>query len=54
LLSKSPFMQRMVFDVIRGDRTFREMTAALILGMPRIVVESLFKHEPAHAGMADA
>ncbi|HEX9091356.1 MAG TPA: hypothetical protein VF831_07690, partial [Anaerolineales bacterium] len=44
LLSKSPYMQEMVFDVIRGDRTFKEMTAALILGMPRIVVETLFKH----------
>jgi flavin-dependent dehydrogenase len=54
LLSRSPFMQRMVFDVIRGDRTFKEMTTALILGMPRIVVETLFKHEAAQVQVADA
>jgi geranylgeranyl reductase family protein len=53
LISKSPFMQRMVFDVIRGDRTFKEMTSALILGMPRIVVESLFKHEQPKMQTAD-
>lgn len=53
LLSKSPFMQRIVFDVIRGDRTFKEMTTALILGMPRIIAESLFKHEQPKTQMAD-
>jgi geranylgeranyl reductase family protein len=53
MLSKSPFMQQMIFDVIRGDRTFREMTAGLILGMPRIVVESLFKHQQPKIQMAD-
>jgi geranylgeranyl reductase family protein len=53
LLSKSPFMQRMVFDVIRGDRTFKQMTSALIMGMPRIVVESIFKHEQPAVQMAD-
>ena len=53
LLSKSPFMQQMVFDVIRGDRTFIEMTTALLLGMPRIVVETLFKHEQRKMQMAD-
>ncbi len=45
LLSKSPFMQQMVFDVIRGDRSFKEMTTALLLGMPRIVIETLLKHQ---------
>ncbi len=54
LLSKSPFMQRTVFDVIRGDRSFREMTSALLLGMPRIVIEALFKHEHAMTQAADA
>ncbi len=54
LLSKSPFMQQMVFDVIRGDRSFREMTTALLLGMPRIVIETLFKHEQARASTAEA
>jgi len=53
LLSKSPFMQHMVFDVIRGDRTFKEMTAALLLGMPRIVAETLFKPGQAQIQMAD-
>jgi len=53
LLSKSPFMQQIVFDVIRGDRTFREMTAALILGMPRIVVETLLAHQQRRTQMAD-
>jgi len=53
LLSKSPFMQQMVFDVIRGNRTFKEMTTALILGMPRIVAESLFRHEQPAAQMAN-
>jgi geranylgeranyl reductase family protein len=54
LLSRSPFMQQMVFDVIRGDRTFKEMTAALFLGMPRIVAESLFKPGQAKMQMADS
>lgn len=54
LLSKSPFMQQMVFDVIRGDRSFREMTSALVLGMPRIVIETLFKHEQTITQAADA
>jgi geranylgeranyl reductase family protein len=53
LISKSPFMQQMVFDVIRGDRSFKEMTSALLLGMPRIVIETLFKHEQAMAQVAD-
>jgi len=54
LLSKSPFMQQMVFDVIRGDRSFKEMTTALLLGLPRIVVETLFKHEEVLSQTADA
>lgn len=54
LLSKSPFMQQMVFDVIRGDRSFKEMTAALLLGMPRIVIETLFKREQTLMQAADA
>lgn len=54
LLSKSPFMQQMVFDVIRGDRSFKEMTTALVLGMPRIIIESLFKHEQVVPQAADA
>lgn len=45
LLSRSPTMQEMVFDVIRGGLTFKQLTTGLLLGMPRIVVESLFKHE---------
>jgi flavin-dependent dehydrogenase len=54
LISKSPFMQQMVFDVIRGDRSFTEMTRALLIGMPRIVVETLFKYGQAIAQAADA
>jgi geranylgeranyl reductase family protein len=54
LLSKSPFMQQMVFDVIRGDRSFKEMTTALVLGMPRIIIETLFKQEHVVAQAADA
>ena len=53
LLSKSPFMQDMVFDVIRGDRTFKQMTAALLFGMPRIVMETLFRHDQPKAQLAD-
>ena len=53
LMSKSPFMQKMVFDVIRGDRTFIDMTTGLLFGMPRILVETLFKHEPPKVQMAD-
>jgi geranylgeranyl reductase family protein len=53
LLSKSPHMQEIIFDVIRGDRTFIEMTRSLLLGMPRIVVETLFKHEQQKIQMAD-
>ena len=52
-LSKSPFMQQMVFDVLRGDRTFKEMTAGLVLGMPRIVAQTLFKHHQPGLRMAD-
>jgi geranylgeranyl reductase family protein len=54
MLSKSPFMQQMVFDVLRGDRSFKEMTTSLLLGMPRIVFETLFKREPSVAQAADA
>jgi geranylgeranyl reductase family protein len=54
LLSKSPFMQQMIFDVIRGDRSFKEMTASLLLGMPRIVIETLFRHEQTMMQAADA
>jgi geranylgeranyl reductase family protein len=54
LISKSPFMQQMVFDVIRGDRSFTEMTTALMLGMPRIVIETLFKYGQTIAQAADA
>ena len=54
LLSKSPYMQQVVFDVIRGDRSFREMTTALLLGMPRIVVETFFKREQSMVQAADA
>ena len=53
LISKSPFMQQIIFDAIRGDRTFKEMTTALVLGMPRILVETLFKHEQPKMQMAD-
>jgi geranylgeranyl reductase family protein len=53
LISKSPYMQQIVFSVIRGDSTFKEMTTALLLGMPRIVRETLFKHEQTVTQMAD-
>ncbi len=53
-LSKSPFMQQMVFDVIRGDRTFKEMTAGLLLGVPRIVIETLFNHQATISQAAEA
>lgn len=44
LLSRSRFLQQLVFDVIRGNRTFKELTAAVIFGIPRIVAEMFFKH----------
>ncbi len=53
LISKSPTMQEIVFGVIRGDRTFKELTTALLVGMPRIVVETLFGHEHPVTQMAD-
>lgn len=53
LLSKSPTMQNMVFEVIRGDRTFIELTTALFLGMPRIVAETFFRHEQPKIQMVD-
>jgi geranylgeranyl reductase family protein len=53
LISKSPTMQQVVFGVIRGDRTFKELTTALLLGMPRIVAETLFRHEQPKMQMAD-
>jgi hypothetical protein len=53
LLSKSPYMQQIVFEGIRGDRTFKEMTTGLLLGMPRIVVETFFKREQQQMQMAD-
>ena len=53
LLSKSPHMQKMVFDVIRGDRTFKELTTGLILGMPHILADTLFRREQPQAQLAD-
>jgi geranylgeranyl reductase family protein len=53
LLSKSPFMQQVVFDVLRGDRTFKELTKDLILGVPRIVLETIFGHEQPNLQPAD-
>ncbi len=53
LMSKSPYMQQIIFEVIRGDRTFKELTMALLLGMPRIVGETLFKHEQTRLQTAD-
>jgi geranylgeranyl reductase family protein len=53
LLSKSPTMQQVVFGVIRGDRTFKELTTELLLGMPRIVVETFFRHEQPKMQTAD-
>jgi hypothetical protein len=53
LMSKSPYMQQIIFEVIRGDRTFKELTMALLLGMPRIVAETLFKHERPRLQTAD-
>lgn len=41
LLSRSPYLQRQVFDVLRGNRTFRQMAVSVLLGTPRIVLETL-------------
>ncbi len=46
-------MQQVVFGVIRGDRTFKELTTELLLGMPRIVVETFFRHEQPKMQTAD-
>lgn len=47
LLSKSPSLQNLVMEVLRGDRTFRQTDAALLLGMPRILAETILKrHQP--------
>jgi geranylgeranyl reductase family protein len=54
LLSKSPLMQQAVFEGLRGNRTITEMTTALLLGMPRIVVEALIKPERPKMQMADS
>ncbi len=43
LLSRNPFLQKMVMEVIRGDRKFRGMMTAVILGMARILGESLLR-----------
>ena len=53
LISKSPTMQEVVFGVIRGDRTFKQLTTALLFGMPRILAEALFSHEQPKLQMAD-
>jgi geranylgeranyl reductase family protein len=42
LLSRSPYLQQLVIDVIQGRRTFREIAVALVPGLPRIVTETLF------------
>ncbi|HEX9091891.1 MAG TPA: geranylgeranyl reductase family protein [Anaerolineales bacterium] len=41
LLSRSPFLQQLVIDVIQGKRTFREIATASVSGVPRIVTETL-------------
>ncbi|MBE3143023.1 MAG: geranylgeranyl reductase family protein [Planctomycetes bacterium] len=41
LLSKSSLMQQMVFDTIRGDRTFRQLNHTLLLRLPHILVQAL-------------
>ena len=41
LLSHSPRLQELLFSVIRGDRTFRQMSAGLARGLPRILLESI-------------
>jgi geranylgeranyl reductase family protein len=41
LLSRSPLMQDLVFSVIRGDRTFRQMSAKMGRSLPRILLEAL-------------
>ncbi len=49
LLSRSPFLQRMILEVLRGERTFKEMTPALLSGIPRIVVETFRRQNPSMA-----
>jgi geranylgeranyl reductase family protein len=41
LLSRSPVMQQSVFSALRGDRTFKQMSKALLLGLPRILIEAI-------------
>ena len=41
LLSRSPYLQQMVIDVIRGRRTFSEIAAAVVSGVPRVVTETI-------------
>ena len=41
LLSHSPRLQDLVFSAIRGDRTFRQMSAGVVGGLPRILLESI-------------
>jgi flavin-dependent dehydrogenase len=53
LLSKSPLMQKMVFDVLRGDRTFRQLTSGLIIAIPQIVAETLRAPRRSETLMAD-
>ncbi len=53
LLSRSPTMQAKVFAVLRGNLTFKEMTSAILLGMPRILVESLFRQDQPAVQMVD-
>ncbi len=45
LLSRSPYLQRRLFDVLRGSRTFRGMAASVLLGAPRIVLEWILAHQ---------
>ena len=42
LLSRSPYLQQLVIDVIQGRRTFREIASASVSGVPRVVTETLF------------
>jgi len=45
LLSRSQLMQQAVFSALRGDRTFQQMSAMLVRGWPRILIEAIMMEE---------
>lgn len=42
LTSRSPRMQELIFSAIRGNRTYRQMMDGLVMGVPRILIDSIF------------